>query len=199
MPSRTYMNLIYSSASTPSVLCSQHSITPHTTFKLFQIDQTRLTRRSCPDLRWSPRLLLHGLEQKLARFRKLKLSAPVTLYFKIHWRIDRFPASLAICFIIMNVSLPLLLFVVSARCFSQTPLPLRVLDAVESYSAGGPFTARFNKRVQTILNHFHVPSVSMSVVNGNETFAEGYGYAAFPDEKATSHDTNALSFRTHWH
>ena len=39
-------------------------------------------------------------------------------------------------------------------------------------NSGGPFTAEFDKLVAHVLDHFHVPSVSISVVDGKETFAK---------------------------
>ena len=53
------------------------------------------------------------------------------------------------------------------------------------YSAGGPFTTDFDTRVQTLLDHFHVPAVSISVVDGDKTFAKGYGFAVLDKERAT--------------
>lgn len=77
------------------------------------------------------------------------------------------------------------LFATFVRCCCYSQLPLGSDDTANSYSEGGPFTTKFDERVQTILDHFHVPGVSISVVIGNETFAKGYGYAVFPDTKAT--------------
>lgn len=85
----------------------------------------------------------------------------------------------------MKCSFSLLLLAAFVRSIYHSQLPLGSEDAANSYSADGPFTTKFDKRVQTILDHFHVPGVSISVVIGNETFAKGYGYAIFPDEKAT--------------
>jgi CubicO group peptidase (beta-lactamase class C family) len=53
------------------------------------------------------------------------------------------------------------------------------------YSDGGPFTTDFDQRVETLLHHFHVPAISISVVDGDETFAKGYGFAVLHEERAT--------------
>jgi len=74
----------------------------------------------------------------------------------------------------------------SAQYFNPFQKPLHSADASETYSSGGPFTESFDKRVQTLLDHFHVPSISISVIDGNDTFAKAYGYAVLPDVKATT-------------
>lgn len=84
----------------------------------------------------------------------------------------------------MKSSFALLLLATFCRCIYRSQLPLGSDDAANLYSADGPFTTKFDKRVQIILDYFHVPGVSISVVIDNETFAKGYGYAVFPDEKA---------------
>jgi CubicO group peptidase (beta-lactamase class C family) len=60
------------------------------------------------------------------------------------------------------------------------------LAKLDPYSAGGPFTTGFDERVQTLLDHFHVPAVSISVVDGDKTFAKGYGFAILDEERATT-------------
>ncbi|TVY91494.1 Protein flp, partial [Lachnellula willkommii] len=48
-----------------------------------------------------------------------------------------------------------------------------------------PFDAKFAKLVKDTLDLWHVPGVSISVVDGNDTWAEGYGISAFPSTPVT--------------
>ncbi|TQV91011.1 hypothetical protein V2A60_008179 [Cordyceps javanica] len=48
-----------------------------------------------------------------------------------------------------------------------------------------PFDDDFGAFVDSVLADFKVPGMSIAVVDGNETFAKGYGYATLPDVAAT--------------
>jgi CubicO group peptidase (beta-lactamase class C family) len=63
--------------------------------------------------------------------------------------------------------------------------PLRSYESPDLYSAGGPFTPSFDRCVQALLNHFHVPGISISVTDGKKTIAKGYGFAVLDEERAT--------------
>ncbi|KAL8723192.1 MAG: hypothetical protein Q9225_000458 [Loekoesia sp. 1 TL-2023] len=43
-----------------------------------------------------------------------------------------------------------------------------------------PFTPDFDEDVGHLLNHWHVPGLSVAIVDGNETFTKGYGVSSFP-------------------
>ncbi|MCJ1262605.1 hypothetical protein MMC22_002475 [Lobaria immixta] len=47
-----------------------------------------------------------------------------------------------------------------------------------------PFSPELDALIEETLDHFHVPGLSIAVIDGNETFAKGYGIAEFPT-KAT--------------
>jgi peptidoglycan/xylan/chitin deacetylase (PgdA/CDA1 family) len=49
-------------------------------------------------------------------------------------------------------------------------VPLQSLTSLNFQD--GPFDAAFDKKVADILDHFHVPSASIAVVDGNKTFAK---------------------------
>lgn len=48
-----------------------------------------------------------------------------------------------------------------------------------------PFNAKFNKFVQKTLDEFKVPGISIAVIDGDDIFAKGYGFAALPNEPVT--------------
>lgn len=47
-----------------------------------------------------------------------------------------------------------------------------------------PLTEDFTKYVHSILDHFHVPALSIAVIHNNTVFSQGYGTAIFPDVPA---------------
>lgn len=47
-----------------------------------------------------------------------------------------------------------------------------------------PLDEKFGQYVHSILDHFHVPAISIAVVKGDEVYAEGYGTAVFPNVSA---------------
>ncbi|KAI4180465.1 MAG: hypothetical protein L6R41_007226 [Letrouitia leprolyta] len=49
-----------------------------------------------------------------------------------------------------------------------------------------PFTFEFDERVLHLLRYWHVPGLSIAVVDGNETFSKGYGCSTFPSVNVTS-------------
>ncbi|KAL1310465.1 hypothetical protein AAFC00_000759 [Neodothiora populina] len=53
-------------------------------------------------------------------------------------------------------------------------------------SSASPFTARFNKTANSLLEDLHIPGFSIAVVHGSETYAAGYGLATIPDVPATA-------------
>ncbi|KAJ3476130.1 hypothetical protein NLG97_g9223 [Lecanicillium saksenae] len=48
-----------------------------------------------------------------------------------------------------------------------------------------PFSSEFNSYVELLLKHYNVPSVSIGVVSGDDTFTHSYGDAHLSTEKAT--------------
>ncbi|KAL8700250.1 MAG: hypothetical protein Q9201_005547 [Fulgogasparrea decipioides] len=48
-----------------------------------------------------------------------------------------------------------------------------------------PFTPYFNQDVTRLMDEWHVPGLSIAVIDGNETFAKGYGISNFPAVKVT--------------
>ncbi|KAJ3495465.1 hypothetical protein NLG97_g3378 [Lecanicillium saksenae] len=48
-----------------------------------------------------------------------------------------------------------------------------------------PFTEDFGSFVQSTLDEFKVPGISVAVVDGEKTFSKGFGYATLPDVEAT--------------
>jgi CubicO group peptidase (beta-lactamase class C family) len=48
-----------------------------------------------------------------------------------------------------------------------------------------PFDQSFDKLATDALRHFQVPGFSVSVVDGNATYAKGYGLASYPSTEAT--------------
>lgn len=51
----------------------------------------------------------------------------------------------------------------------------------DSYS---PLDTAFAKKVSETLEYFHIPGLSISIVNGSEIYAEGYGLASLPSTLA---------------
>ena len=45
-----------------------------------------------------------------------------------------------------------------------------------------PWTDEFNKFVHQTLDYWHVPGLSIAVVDGNETYSKGYGISTFPSQ-----------------
>ncbi|KFY84254.1 hypothetical protein V500_09468 [Pseudogymnoascus sp. VKM F-4518 (FW-2643)] len=58
------------------------------------------------------------------------------------------------------------------------------MDSVHS-DPRNPLDETFDAFVQTLLQEWHVPGMSIAVVDGDQTFAKGYGIAAFPSEPVT--------------
>ncbi|KAL7820596.1 putative penicillin-binding protein [Trichoderma gracile] len=50
---------------------------------------------------------------------------------------------------------------------------------------GNPLTAEFGDFVREQLDKWRVPGIAVAVVDGDEVYAEGYGYATLPDVPAT--------------
>ncbi|KAI4087199.1 MAG: hypothetical protein LQ344_006945 [Seirophora lacunosa] len=48
-----------------------------------------------------------------------------------------------------------------------------------------PFTQEFDEYVIDLLDHWHVPGLSIAVVDGRETFSKGYGISSFPSTPVT--------------
>ncbi|KAJ5133277.1 beta-lactamase/transpeptidase-like protein [Penicillium atrosanguineum] len=48
-----------------------------------------------------------------------------------------------------------------------------------------PFTAKFNDRVQGLLDRWHVPGLAIAVIDGPSTFSKGYGFSVLPDTPVT--------------
>ena len=45
--------------------------------------------------------------------------------------------------------------------------------------------AAFDKIVEVVIDHWHVPGMSVAVIDGDHIFSKGYGYASLPDVPAT--------------
>ncbi|KAF9875984.1 putative penicillin-binding protein [Colletotrichum karsti] len=69
-----------------------------------------------------------------------------------------------------------------------TPLGVASSLVVQVASAAGsnPFTDDFSKVVNETLERWKVPGIAIAFVDGNETWAEGYGYATYPTTPATN-------------
>ncbi|KFX90569.1 hypothetical protein O988_08131 [Pseudogymnoascus sp. VKM F-3808] len=48
-----------------------------------------------------------------------------------------------------------------------------------------PLDKTFDELVKTLLEEWHVPGMSVAVIDGDQTFAKGYGIATFPSEPVT--------------
>ncbi|KAL8731901.1 MAG: hypothetical protein Q9181_004152, partial [Wetmoreana brouardii] len=48
-----------------------------------------------------------------------------------------------------------------------------------------PFTPYFNQDVTRLMDEWHVPGLSIAVIDGNDTFNKGYGISIFPSVKVT--------------
>ncbi|KFY12650.1 hypothetical protein V492_03758 [Pseudogymnoascus sp. VKM F-4246] len=48
-----------------------------------------------------------------------------------------------------------------------------------------PLDETFDAYVKTLLEEWHVPGMSIAVIDGDQTFAKGYGISAFPNEPVT--------------
>ncbi|KAI9742541.1 MAG: hypothetical protein M1818_003681 [Claussenomyces sp. TS43310] len=57
--------------------------------------------------------------------------------------------------------------------------------ATSSSQDGSPLDATFDAFVKQSLEEWHVPGMSIAVLDGEKTFAKGYGMAAFPDKPVT--------------
>ncbi|KAL8868157.1 MAG: hypothetical protein Q9174_005175, partial [Haloplaca sp. 1 TL-2023] len=78
-----------------------------------------------------------------------------------------------------NIISALLTIVSLAQCLpseQQIPLGQRIRS---------PFVRGFDEYVTQLLNDWHVPGLSIAVVDGDETFAKGYGIATFPSVNVT--------------
>ncbi|KAJ9151255.1 Penicillin-binding protein 4 [Pleurostoma richardsiae] len=52
-------------------------------------------------------------------------------------------------------------------------------------TARDPFTKEFGKLAEELLEKWHVPGIAIGVVDGDETFAQGYGIATYPSTPVT--------------
>ncbi|OGM42975.1 putative penicillin-binding protein [Aspergillus bombycis] len=48
-----------------------------------------------------------------------------------------------------------------------------------------PLTPEFDAWVRALLKEWHVPGMSLAVIDGSKTFSKGYGIAVYPDTKCT--------------
>ncbi|KJZ75351.1 hypothetical protein HIM_05277 [Hirsutella minnesotensis 3608] len=74
----------------------------------------------------------------------------------------------------LHVNLP-----VDSRSADQAPL-----RSPETTSEN-PFTKDFKDYVKQVMKDWKVPGMSIAVVDGDQVFAEGFGYASFPDKLAS--------------
>ncbi|KAM3439624.1 hypothetical protein MY4824_002616 [Beauveria thailandica] len=79
-------------------------------------------------------------------------------------------------------SLLLLLATAAPSIGVYAPLPVAPSSTNHSTS---PFTLETDDFVASLLAKFQVPGCSVAVINGEETFTKGYGFATLPDVKAT--------------
>ncbi|KAI1777305.1 beta-lactamase/transpeptidase-like protein [Hypoxylon cercidicola] len=61
----------------------------------------------------------------------------------------------------------------------------KVLSPSVGDGAGSPFDADFGVFTEEVLHSWHVPGVAVAVVDGESTWAEGYGIANFPSSPVT--------------
>lgn len=76
-------------------------------------------------------------------------------------------------------SLALGLIVLCVNADNQQPLKR------PSSASRSPFTTDFARIVELAMQEWHVAGLAISVVDGNDTFAEGFGFATLPDVQAT--------------
>ncbi|KAK2599938.1 hypothetical protein QQS21_005322 [Conoideocrella luteorostrata] len=65
---------------------------------------------------------------------------------------------------------------------AQTPLGAATLNDTKS---NNPFTAELGVFIETVLRSWKVPGLSIAVIDGDDVFTEGFGFASFPDTAAT--------------
>ncbi|PHH79680.1 hypothetical protein CDD83_3845 [Cordyceps sp. RAO-2017] len=66
-----------------------------------------------------------------------------------------------------------------------TTVGLALAGVAAAREPSNPFTDDFGRIVREALDEWHVAGVSIAVVDGDEVFAEGYGFATLPDVAAT--------------
>lgn len=77
------------------------------------------------------------------------------------------------------IRLVILLGLGAAKALDQQPLTSGSRDAKD------PFTDTFRQLVELGLEKWHVAGLAISVVDGNDTFAKGFGFATLPNVPAT--------------
>lgn len=82
-------------------------------------------------------------------------------------------------------SLCLAASVVSVRGQGNAANAQKPITSQEPAASGNPLTSEFAEFVLQTLDEYKVPGVAVAVVDGDEIFAEGYGYATLPDVPAT--------------
>ncbi|PQE06489.1 beta-lactamase-type transpeptidase fold domain containing protein [Rutstroemia sp. NJR-2017a WRK4] len=75
--------------------------------------------------------------------------------------------------------------VIAAAEAAHTPLPEPAMKKILGDNALSPFTADFEQRVNKALERWHVPGISIAVVDGDHEWSAGYGISHFPSTKVT--------------
>ncbi|KAL6890757.1 beta-lactamase/transpeptidase-like protein [Trichoderma evansii] len=75
--------------------------------------------------------------------------------------------------------------VVSVRGQENEHNGQKPITSQEPTASGNPLTSEFADFVLEILDTWKVPGVAVAVIDGDEIYAEGYGYATLPDVPAT--------------
>ncbi|KAL7799198.1 beta-lactamase/transpeptidase-like protein [Trichoderma ceciliae] len=75
---------------------------------------------------------------------------------------------------------------VSVRGHADIQNQQRPISHHNSAAGGNPLTSKFEGFVLETLDEWKVPGVAVAVIDGDEVYTEGYGYATLPDTPATS-------------
>ncbi|RDW94512.1 hypothetical protein BP5796_00275 [Coleophoma crateriformis] len=77
----------------------------------------------------------------------------------------------------------------SLHSWAYLPLAVAVIAAGQQSpltgDKAGPFTHAFERLANETLELWQVPGISVAVIDGDDVWAEGYGFATLPDVKAT--------------
>ncbi|KAM3561894.1 hypothetical protein ARSEF4850_002984 [Beauveria asiatica] len=75
----------------------------------------------------------------------------------------------------------LMLSALVAISFAAEPRQLRPNETAKSPPRGNPFTQDFNQYVKDLMDEWKVPGMSVAVIDDDQVYTEGYGFAVLPD------------------
>ncbi|KAL7951651.1 beta-lactamase/transpeptidase-like protein [Trichoderma barbatum] len=73
----------------------------------------------------------------------------------------------------------------AAAGYAHVQREQKPISGIDSAAGGNPLTPEFGEFVREQLEKWKVPGVAVAVIDGDEVYAEGYGYATLPDVPAT--------------